>query len=153
MKILLIRITVYNTIVADDDKVIKQIIVTERLGQLEGWPTIKAPSHDSNKKQVDLLSGKIFMIESLGNFSCELSVSHWRNENDLQLIQDLYFARQGFLIWISGGNDDQFFFKGEGYKKEDLYFVRPTNAFTPEYVKGIYNSGMNIKIKLTEVIE
>lgn len=150
-----IKIIITETQIADDDKELYQLIVTDSIGigQLEGWPVIKNPVHDTNKRKTKMLSGKIHVVESVGSFQCSLEVSHWKSVNDVSLIEDLYFRREGILLWLCGGDETQFAIASRGYRKEDLYYVRPTNSFEPEFVKGIYSNGQKIKIDLQEAIE
>ena len=55
-----IQIIIQSTQVANADKELFQLIVTQYLltGQLNGWPMIKNPTHSTNKKIVRMLSGK-----------------------------------------------------------------------------------------------
>lgn len=149
-----IRIIITGCQVVDDDKHLYQLIVSEKLGTgiLDGWPVIQAPTHDTNKKQTKMLSGKIFLLESLGSFSCTLNVDFWRSANDLSIVEDVYFRREGVLLWLCGGDETQFNYTAIGYRLEDLYLVRPVNNYDPEWVKGVYSSGLKISMQLAEAI-
>lgn len=45
-----IRIVIFGTQVADDDKELFQLIITDRIGQLNGWPEISGTEFDTTKK-------------------------------------------------------------------------------------------------------
>ncbi len=147
-----IQIIIMGAFVVDDDKWLKQLIITETLGQFTYWPVIKKPVHSTAKRKVKALSGKGKITEGVGAFSCSLNVSNWNNDADLGLVEDLYFYRQGFLVLLSGGDEDQFATKRKGYRNQDVYLMRPSNDYTPEYVKGLYETGVKIKIDLVETV-
>ena len=105
-----IQLVITGTQVADADKRLAQLIVTEKLvsGQLEGWPIIKAPEHTTNKKISRMLSGKVNVVESLGAFSMDLEVANWNIDADLDIVEEIYFGKRGVLVWLSAGNEAQF---------------------------------------------
>lgn len=150
-----IQLIVTETMVTDADKVLHQFIVTQKLatGQLNGWPVIKSPVHNTNKRVSRMLSGKVNVVESVGGFSCNLTVSNWNDDVDLALIENIYFGRRGVLMWLSGGDEEQFSHKRVGYRLEDLYFVRCVNDYSPEWSVGIYTNGLKIDMRLAEAIE
>lgn len=148
----LIRIVITGTQVADDDKLISQLIITSLIGQLTGYPQIIKPTISKNKKTYRLLSGKALVAKQVGNFSCELAVQNWNNDNDLTIIESVYSATTGVLMWINAGDDDQFSRTNIGYRDKDIFLVSPTNEYMPEFYKFYYNTGIKIKIKLIEVV-
>ncbi len=149
-----IKIIITGTQVVDADKYIKQLIVTRRIGsgQLEGWPVIKKPVISTNKKSSKMLSGSINLVESVNSFSVTLSVSNWNIDADMDIIEDIYFRHQGVLLWPCGGDATQFATERIGYRKEDIYLVRPVSEYTPELHKGIYSTGVKTELKLAEAI-
>lgn len=149
-----IKITIYNTVVADDDKTLRQLIITENFwaGSFVGWPQIKKPTASLNKKISSMISGKVRIVETRGAYSCELYVSLLSIESDLTMIENLYFNREGVLMLLSGGNEDQFASRRVGYRNEDIVLVRPTNELELPYVSN-YTTGIKIKMKLSEVVK
>lgn len=147
-----IEIVINGTQVADADKMIKQLIITEMLGQFEGWPQVRNPEFGTNKKVTQMLSGKSRVVEMLESFRCTLDVRHWRKAADIALIEQIYFLREGVLMWINSDTPTQFFTDVRGYRKEDIFLVRPLDAYSPEFVSGIYQNGLAQSIKLGEVI-
>jgi len=148
-----VKIIIGSTQVADADKQLSQLICTERFGQLNAWPTIKKPTVSLNKKKSRMLSGKTFVTETTGYFSCELEVKILKLDADLTIVENVFFARQGVLVWLCGGDEDQFSSKRIGYRLKDLYLMRPTNEWQPEWYKGVYTAGMKVVIKLEESID
>lgn len=144
----------------EKDRFMSQLIITEGLltghvdrpGQLLGWPKIKKPRLNTNKKANKMLSGKVHVNESVGGFQFSLTVDFWRIDNDLSIVEDIYNQREGVLVWLAGGDEDQFASRRIGYRNIDIFLMRPTNDFEDEYVKGIYVNGLKIKIDLAESV-
>lgn len=147
-----IRITITGTQTANADKYLYQFIATNLIGKLKGWPVISNPTHSRNRKTTQMLSGKLSVIENVGGFTCELKVAEWRDASDLSVVEALYNSNEGFLVWLSGGDEAQFLSARQGYRLEDIYLMKPINEYQPEFVKGTYRRGMDISIKLAEVV-
>lgn len=147
-----IQITCTKTQVADDERRMAQLIVTEELGQFEGWPVVSRPISSKNRQITKMLSGKKNIVDSVGFFSCTLTVDNLKSDNDLTLIETLYERFEGFLLWLGGGDESQFSSARIGWRKQDMFLVRPSNELTNEFVKGLYVTGVKVQIKLEEVI-
>ena len=149
-----LQLIINGTIVPDADKRMKQFIATEKLvtGQLTGWPIIKNPNFNTNKKVSKMLSGKVNVTESVGGFGVDLQVRNWSIDSDLNIVEEIYSGRRGVLIWLSAGNEDQFKFKRYGYRDEDIFLMRAVNSYSPEWVSGVYINGLKITLKMQESI-
>lgn len=147
-----IRITITGTQVPDADKRIAQLYACQRIatGQLEGFPTF-SPTHNTNKKINRLLSGKVNVIESVGALKLSMRVQNWNISNDITIVENLYFNRQGFHVSISSGDDQQFSIPTVGYRKKDIYFMRMTNDYEPVLFAN-YRTGYQISMELEEAI-
>jgi hypothetical protein len=151
-----VRLIVYNTMVANDDKKIVRFIIAEKLltGQFETWPKIEKPVQGVVRKTSVMLSGKSFISESIGSFSVTLK---WdgglTSQNDINMIESMFLSRKAFMIWLSGGDETQFRFNLIGYRKEDLYIVKSMKDYTNPYYKGIYDTFIPQTIDLVEVVE
>jgi len=148
----MIRIVINSTQVVDADKIIKQLIITEELGQFDGWPEIKKPKLSTNKRKSLMLSGKSNVVESVGAFSCTLSVKNWKSDADLTLLETIFFKREGMLLQLNGFDEAQFSSVRMGYRNEDVVLVRAVSDYTPEWFNGLYLTGQKAEIKLEEVI-
>ncbi len=146
------QITITGTQTANAEKYLYQYIATKLVGQLAGWPVIKNPVHDRGKKMTPVLSNKVAITEGIGSFGTTLEVTNWKSSADLTIVEDLYFAREGRLMWLCGDRATQFSFAAQGYRREDIYFVRPVNNYSPEWARGIYKAGMGIQMQLKESI-
>jgi hypothetical protein len=149
-----IKLTIQGTMIADRDKFLAQLIATDQIGQLENYPSIRKPSFDRNLASTNMLSGKASIIENIGGFSVSLDKEYWKSAADLELIEELYFSNEGFLVWLSGGDTSQFNnFIPRGYRMEDVFLMKCANNYSPEYVKGILEHGIGVAIKLIEVVD
>ena len=148
-----VRLTIYGTMTANDDKRITQFNIVEEVGQLNGWPEISRVTHDLGQKSNRMLSGKYSISESVGAFSFDLTVDIETSQKDLDLYEKLFFLyRQGVMIYLSGGDESQFLLKTLGYRKQDFYFMKPTKDYSNDFYKSIYKSGVKLKISFVEVV-
>lgn len=148
-----IRIIISGTQVVDADKIIKQIIVAKTLRQFEAFPEIQKPSQSRNRSIKKMLSGKSNFVSQVGGFSVSLKLKYWKNSEDLDAIEEIYTNRLPVLVWLCGGDDDQFSSKRIGYRKEDFYLMRPSNDYVPQWFSYLYTTGLDITVKLVEVVD
>lgn len=147
-----IRIIIQGTMIADDDKELRQLIITEKKYRFEGWAVVSRPVHSKNRKVSSMLSGKVNVVDKRGAFSCTLEIKLSGNENDLSMHEDIYEQREGLLLLISGGNETQFRTKRKGYRNEDIVLVKAVDEYSNPYDSGVYSMGMQIKMKLAETV-
>jgi hypothetical protein len=148
-----LRITVRGTMTANQDKYLYQFIATERIGRLESWPVIKNPTWDRNRSVVKMLSGKEYVLENVGGFKCELEVKVLTSSADAVIFETIFDAADGVLFWPCGGNESQFRSARKGYRLEDIFLVKATSNYQPEWHRGIYTSGIEFSVKLSEVTQ
>lgn len=148
----LIRIIITGTIVADSDKSLAQLIITSLLGQLKGFPQIRKPTISREKKTLNMLSGKKHIIRQVGSFSCDLKAITISDNDDLALIEEIYFKNDGVLMWINGGDDTQFNRTNIGFRAKDIYLVSPADEYEPEHFEFVYSFGTKLDMKLVEVV-
>lgn len=148
-----IRLTITGTQVADAEKVIKQWIVSEQIGQLIGWPKVQRAALNQQISRSTLPSGKQSVNRNTGGFRFQAAVTLWRIEADLELLEKLYLTNQGFLVWICGGDEDQFSVQRLGYRLEDIFLMKLGDDYTPNFYKGVYTTGFQIAADFVEVID
>jgi hypothetical protein len=129
-----------------------QLIATSKLGQLTGWPIIGKPLISRNLIENKMLSGKSHILQNVGYYSASLSVANWSSDTDLSIVEAMYASSEGFLYWPCGGDEGQFRSRRQGYRMEDIFLVRCKNEFSPEWAKGLYQSGIKMQLDLVEVI-
>lgn len=147
-----IRLTINGTKIIDDDKYIKQLILTQDIKRMEAYPMV-TPKLTHNMRVTKMLSGKSNIVESVGAFSTKLTVNVLNNESDINLAETLFNYRKGYLISMSGGDEDQFNTAIEPFRKQDIYLVRMRKEFTPAPPKGLYDLGIKLNIELIEVVK
>ena len=129
-----------------------QVIATQELGQLEGYPVVSNNAVNRNITDSQSASGRRFIKKNFGGWSARLSVGIWNISADLTLIQNLYTQSSGFLVWVNAGDSAQFSNPLEGFRFEDIYYVKPTNPFNPQKYKGLYTSGYRINMDVAETL-
>lgn len=147
-----IRLTITGTQVADDEKRIQQAVFTEKLGQLEGWPRVRNARLDQNIQTNDVVSGKRSITRNTGGFRFEASVRVWNVAADIALLENLYLSNASFLVWIASGDEEQFSLKRFGYRNQDIFLMRTSDQYTPNFYKGLYRSGFVLAVSFSEVI-
>lgn len=148
-----LQLIIQGTQVADADKRMFQFVATKSIGTLAGWPIINDPVVSRNRQRSVMLSGKKSIRENVGGFSCKLEVANWKSDADLTIVERLYDANDGFLMWLCGGSETQFSSVRQGYRKEDLFLMKCENEYRPEFYKGIYSSGLKMSLALSEVVD
>ncbi len=148
----LIKITILGTQIANSDKFLYQFIATERVGQLAGWPIISKPLVSRNRKNNQMLSGKLNVSENVGNVSFTLQLKAFTSNADLTLFETLYNYSEGFLVWLCGGDELQFKTLRQGYRMEDIYLMKCSDDYKPSYLNGLYGAPIAMDVKLEEVV-
>lgn len=147
-----VKLTITGTQVANSDKQLYQFIMTTQLGQFLGNPVISNLVHNQNKVMAQMLSGRMNINKNLGGTSFDLAVAVWKIASDIALIQNLYASVEGFLVWLSGGDESQFSLSVSGYRLQDIVLMQCKNDLSPDFFKGLYKSGLNnFKVSLVEI--
>lgn len=150
-----IRIDINGTQTADDDKFLRQLIITSKIGagQFQGWPVVRKMAKNQSRKGSQTLSGKYHLREQVGSFEYDLQFKIWPYDADFQIIEAIYFENpNGVLFWLSGGDETQFKYDRVGYRAEDIFLMKPIGEFDPVPEKGIYSNGVNFNLRLVETI-
>lgn len=147
-----VRATIDSTMVADAEKFLSQFIITTAIGQFNAWPVIKDPILGRALKEQAVLSGKVNILQNLGRYTASLRIPVLSDSEDLTLVETLFGMVEGFLYWPCGGDEDQFSSVRQGYRLQDIYLVRCKNEFQPEFYKGLYGSGIEVRMDLVEVV-
>lgn len=150
-----IQLVINGTQTADEDKIIRQLIVTRKIesGAFEGWPILQKPSVDLSRKAIETISGKSKVTQRVGSYSVSLKFQTWPSDNDLTLLEALHFYHpKGFLFWPTGGDEDQFRYKRIGFRNKDIYLCGVISEWIPEWDSGVYVNGINMTVRLVEVI-
>lgn len=147
-----LRLTVYGTMVADDDKFLSQLIVTDLIGQLETMVSIDEVRIGRKRKALEVLSGKMKLQRSVGAVSMRIRHNNVVNNSDLALVERLYESIDGFLVWLCGDDTSQFRNQVTGYRRKDIYLMNIPTEYGPSWEGGFYKNGIPIDFRLVEVV-
>jgi hypothetical protein len=145
-----IQIVITGTQIADSDKSICQIILTEFLGEFSFQPRI-VPQVIKNRKATSYLSGRNKVVKSVGGMAYSMDFNHIVGNTDLTLIETLFDSFEGFLVWVCGGDDSQYPTKRVGYRLEDIFLMDCAKDLRPGWEDGHYAHGMPLSLDLVEV--
>lgn len=152
-----IQIQVTKTQTADEQKRINQIIVTEEIGTLAGFPKIKGTLIDRNLRSKEMLSGKRLVQKSEQSFKVNLDFDDYPGSYtaDVDLIFGLQDREDNFIIWICGGRRGTQYFRTQmpGYRLRDVYTVQLIAGLDPIYGKNIYKGMINFTAKFEEAVD
>jgi hypothetical protein len=146
-----IRINGSNTITANEEKTIGQILAFRQLGQIKNIDSIQ-PSLKRIQKVNKLITGKRDIINKGREFeSISLGFkTHYRSD-DNTIIQTLITRDDSFWIWINDNSEDVQVMALEPFRFGDIYKVAIEGKHKINYTKNLFFSGMDLKLKLTEV--
>lgn len=150
-----IYITATKTQVANEEKSIERVYVTEELGTFEGYPQVSKEELVSNINKTKVLSGNLNVQKRLEVFQCSLSFKNYPAiQNDYDILLSLNRRVDSFLIWLCGGKDgNNFSIDRENWKLKNIYNVQVISSLPIKWNKGIYIAGFNGKIKLQQATE
>lgn len=155
------RIILRGTMVANEDKFITQLILTDPIGagQLTFYPEITEYQFGPDKGENQAISGKSHIFETVGSAGLQMSVKGVATKADMDIFEQIVlFRRRGFLFWPCGGVDQevsaggQFSRKTEGWKRKDIFHMKTKTKWNPVWYEQIYTSSLDIKIGMVEAI-
>ncbi len=152
-----IQITITSTQTANQEKYINQIIATQELGTLQGYPIIKSLTLDRNPRVKEMLSGRTLTLKSEQNFETTLEFKDYPASlsADIDLMFALYDREENFIIWICGGRNGSTYFKKQlpGFRLKDVFQVQTSSAIKPTYSDNIYTCPVNFTLRFTEEVD
>ena len=154
-----IRIQILKTQVADAEKFINQVIVTEELSTLVGYPEIKRVEMSRQLRSKKTLSGKFSVQKSLESFMFNLIFKNYPSSSvynvDIDSIIQLHDSEDPFITWICGGRfgSPYFNYTLPGFRLKDVVQTQINSAYKLNYTDNIYVNPLNIaSIKIVEHI-
>lgn len=145
-----LQLKINGTQTPNQDKYLKQFIVTELLGTLDFEPEVQ-PQWDRDRKVTKFISGKNFVAKSVGGFNCRIRMKNAGNSSSFSLIESLFETYEGFLVWLCGGDTTQFEHVRQGYRLEDIFLMDIVNEYSPEFIESRWYQGLSVDLKLVEV--
>jgi len=147
-----IIITADTTQVVDAEKVINQIIITNELGTLVGFPQMAGLGFDRNERSQKAVSGRSHIEKGYETVQFGLGLEAYPVQADVTLLESLHDRNEPFLVWLSGGNPDNFKIKTRGFRVEDVFQVQTTGGLATGYFKNLYKSGVVQSFGFQEVV-
>lgn len=145
-----IQLIINGTQTPNDDKFLRQLIVTEAIGEFTAQPYAE-PTIDRDRQTTKYLSGKSYVSKSAGGFLCNLRLNSMEYDADQQLAEKLYDSYEGFLVSLSGGYTNDLETVRFGWRPEDIFLMQVTNEYSPEWKDGRFNNGLPLNLKLAEI--
>lgn len=145
-----VRCTVTTTQTVDAEKYLYELVITEEIGTLTGYPVHQADIQTT--KQTKQSPGgrlKFTLFDEI--YSSTLTFVNYGVAADHAIIKTLYEIDAEFLIWPCGGNEAQFRFPTAPHRLQDIYLVSISSGYAPNYTQNVYVLGLNYTIGLTEV--
>ncbi len=149
-----LEITATKTLVVDADKFINQVLATEELGTLVGYPLVSSFKNSRNSRVRKVLSGKVLVQKSIETKSFNIDFKNYPNSEtaDLDLVYTLFDSEEDFTVWLCGGRRGSEFFGyiQRGWRLQDAIPCQVTKDLSTSYSKGLYVGTINIKMSLME---
>lgn len=154
-----IRIQITKTQVVNAEKFINQVIVTEELATLVGYPEVKQVSLDRNMRSKKTISGKYSIQKSLETFAFGLAFKNYPSSSvynvDIDAMLELHDLEEPFLVWLCGGRFESkhFSYTLPGFRLKDVIQMQVNRAFKLSYTDNIYVNPLNLaSVNLVEHI-
>lgn len=151
-----IEITCTTAQVTDAEKFISQIIATEELGTLEGYPIVKSVKPSRNSRIKRTLTGRRNVLKSIETTEFQLDFKDYPRSlsDDLDLMFDLQDSEDPFLVWLSGGRfgSDFFGYTLPQWKLKAVTQMQVIKNLDNSYSKNVYQNSVNVKVGLAESV-
>jgi hypothetical protein len=147
-----IKITGSNTITPNQQKTIGQILSFRELGQIKNINSID-PKLKKIQKVNKLISGKKDIINKGREFdSISLGFKTHYRADDNAIIQTILDRDDSFWLWINDNSEDVQVMALDPFRFGDIQKVAVMRDYKVKYTKNLFFSGMDLKLKLTEVV-
>lgn len=147
-----VKVTGSNTIVANQEKYVTQLMSFAEIGQFEYFPDFD-PEIEPEQNVFKTTDGRGFVIERGEAFSAKITFKSHVNQNDIDLAEELYARKEPFFIWPNGGDQDNIFkFTFRPFRFQDIIKVTLVGKRSPQFSKNYYRAGFNDVMNLIEVV-
>lgn len=144
-----IYITATETIIANAEKAIGEVIISKVIGTFKGYPDVSIKI-DKNKIEKKMLRGKAKIVDRDETISYALSFKAYPENEDMVLVEKLWDRRNPFYILLSGNIESDFRFIRHGWRNQDIRLVCVSKDYDPNYYQNLYFSGVDFTINLIE---
>ena len=134
-------------------KRIGRIILCTEIGTLLGYPEIGEISFDPSSRDIKAKSGEQFITKQNDVLRrIPLRFKNYSKHEDIMLLTRLRREQTPFLMWLCGGNEEQFRFPIEGMRLQDVYKVQTKGAPKYRLQQGNYQSLIDASITFVEAV-
>lgn len=147
-----LTLTMEKTQIVDQEKFIGQIIATNELGTLRGFPDITAVGIDRDITKDKTLSGKYIIQKGYEQRSFSMRLINYPYQDDLDLLDSLHVRENPFLVWLCGGKPDTFKLKQRGWRINDIIKMQVDSSLQNGYEKNVYTLGATGRYSFEEVV-
>lgn len=145
-----IRIIGSNTIIADEEKEIQEILCFSEIGRLIIPPADIKTKRNKKQDIHQLESSKYFIFNRGKNISIELNFKSHIGQVDIDLLNILFNRDTEFYIWINDNEEQYMAQKVSPFRFEDVLKMSISKGDNPAYYKNLFFSGVNNKLSLVE---
>lgn len=147
-----LRLIIQGCYPADADKVLRQIIVTRKIGEFQTQPEVRPFEKEEFKSVKNMISGRKHISRRQGGFRCRVSFPGFKTQSDLDLIENIFNSTEGRLFNFAGAALIDGTFKVPGFRPQDFYLMAPTNDLNTSYAQGRFANGITPTLDLVEVV-
>lgn len=148
----LLRLIITGCYPVDADKVMRQLIVTRKIGEFVNQPSVRPLQREEFRQIKPMVSGRRHISKRQGAHTARLTFPSFKNQSDINLIENIFDSTEGRLFNFSGAQDLNNGFKTPGFRPEDFYLMAPTNNFNTSFTNGRFADGVAPVLDLVEVV-
>lgn len=147
-----VKVTGEDTIVANQEKYVTQLIAFSEIGQFVYFPDFE-PEITPKQNIFETTDGRAVVIERGEAFSAKITLKSHVNQDDIDLAEELLARKEPFYIWPNGGDQDGIFrFSFRPFRFMDIIKVTVVGKSSPQFSKNFYRAGYNNVINLVEAV-
>lgn len=147
-----VTITIDKTQTVDAEKEINQIIITNEIGTLVGYPKITGAKFDRDDRTDQSVSGRSHVEKGYETSSFGLDLSSYPGQADINILEGLHDRNEAFLVWLNGGVPDNFTYTQRGFRVGDVYQMQTVGGLPTGYYKNIYPAAVEQSYRFLEVV-
>lgn len=145
-----IRLKMSETIHPDAQKTVRDLFLTQEIGQFVGYPRAEF-SPDPGLVEKEMLGGRYKLVQEGGSRRLRVQLRDHVGSADRALFSQLFNRKSPFLVWPSAGEDEQFGFADDGWRRQDVMLMMNRSGYQHSFTRDLYKSGMNAALDLIEV--
>ncbi len=145
-------LTMTTTQTANADKFVGQIIATNEIGTLTGFPKLSGVALDRNAQKEKAISGRLHVQKGYEAVNFDLDLSNYPYQTDIDILDGLHDGEDPFIVWLCGGVPDYFTLTQRGFRVEDVYQMQIDAQMRNSYEKNVYVMGAKQQYSFAEVV-